>query len=323
MKILVTGCAGFIGFHTSLKLIESQNNKIIGIDNLNAYYDINLKKDRLKKLKKNKNFFFKKLDICKKKSLDNLFKQHKFKIVINLAAQAGVRYSILDPDTYFKNNILGFYNILDVSRLYKVKHFIFASSSSVYGNIKKFPIKEEYNTDFPQSFYAASKKSNEVIAFSYSSIYNMPISGLRFFTVYGPYGRPDMSLFKFTKAMLNNVKLQLFNNGNHIRDFTYIDDVVESIIKISKKRPKTSIPYSIFNIGSNNPQKLMKFLKVISSNLNIKPKIQYKSMQKGDVYKTHANVNKLFKEIKFKPKTPINVGIKKFIKWYKYYYKKN
>ena len=151
----------------------------------------------------------------------------------------------------------------------------------------------------------------------------MPISGLRFFTVYGPYGRPDMSLFKFTKAMLNNVKLQLFNNGNHIRDFTYIDDVVESIIKISKKRPKTSIPYSIFNIGSNNPQKLMKFLKVISSNLNIKPKIQYKSMQKGDVYKTHANVNKLFKEIKFKPKTPINVGIKKFIKWYKYYYKKN
>jgi len=277
----------------------------------------------LKKLKKKKNFFFKKLDICKKKSLDNLFKQHKFKIVINLAAQAGVRYSILDPDTYFKNNILGFYNILDVSRLYKVKHFIFASSSSVYGNIKKFPIKEEYNTDFPQSFYAASKKSNEVIAFSYSSIYNMPISGLRFFTVYGPYGRPDMSLFKFTKAMLNNVKLQLFNNGNHIRDFTYIDDVVESIIKISKKRPKTSIPYSIFNIGSNNPQKLMKFLKVISSNLNIKPKIQYKSMQKGDVYKTHANVNKLFKEIKFKPKTPINVGIKKFIKWYKYYYKKN
>jgi UDP-glucuronate 4-epimerase len=323
MNILVTGCAGFIGFHTSLKLIESQNNKIFGIDNLNAYYDINLKKDRLKKLKKNKNFFFKKLDICKKKSLDNLFKQHKFKIVINLAAQAGVRYSILDPDTYFKNNILGFYNILDISRLYKINHFIFASSSSVYGNIKKFPIKEEYNTDFPQSFYAASKKSNEVIAFSYSSIYNMPITGLRFFTVYGPYGRPDMSLFKFTKAMLNNVKLQLFNNGNHVRDFTYIDDVVESIIKISKKRPKTSIPYSIFNIGSSNPQKLMKFLKVISSNLNIEPKIQYKSMQKGDVYKTHANVNKLFKEIKFKPKTPINVGIKSFIKWYKDYYKKN
>ena len=323
MNILVTGCAGFIGFHTSLKLIESQNNKIFGIDNLNAYYDINLKKDRLKKLKKNKNFFFKKLDICKKKSLDNLFKQHKFKIVINLAAQAGVRYSILDPDTYFKNNILGFYNILDISRIYKVNHFIFASSSSVYGNIKKFPIKEEYNTDFPQSFYAASKKSNEVIAFSYSSIYNMPITGLRFFTVYGPYGRPDMSLFKFTKAMLNNVKLQLFNNGNHVRDFTYIDDVVESIIKISKKRPKTSIPYSIFNIGSSNPQKLMKFLKVISSNLNIEPKIQYKSMQKGDVYKTHANVNKLFKEIKFKPKTPINVGIKSFIKWYKDYYKKN
>ena len=323
MNILVTGCAGFIGFHTSLKLIESQNNKVFGIDNLNAYYDINLKKDRLKKLKKNKNFFFKKLDICKKKSLDNLFKQHKFKIVINLAAQAGVRYSILDPDTYFKNNILGFYNILDISRIYKVNHFIFASSSSVYGNIKKFPIKEEYNTDFPQSFYAASKKSNEVIAFSYSSIYNMPITGLRFFTVYGPYGRPDMSLFKFTKAMLNNVKLQLFNNGNHVRDFTYIDDVVESIIKISKKRPKTSIPYSIFNIGSSNPQKLMKFLKVISSNLNIEPKIQYKSMQKGDVYKTHANVNKLFKEIKFKPKTPINVGIKSFIKWYKDYYKKN
>ena len=323
MKILVTGCAGFIGFHTCLKLIKFSNYEIFGIDNLNNYYDINLKKDRLKKLKKHKNFYFKKLDISKKKLLNSFFKQHKFKIVINLAAQAGVRYSILDPDTYFKNNILGFYNILDVSRLSKVSHFIFASSSSVYGNIKKFPIKEEYRTDCPQSFYAATKKSNEVIAYSYSSIYNMPITGLRFFTVYGPYGRPDMSLFKFTKAMITNKKLQLYNNGNHIRDFTYIDDVAESVVRISMQKPKMKVPFSIFNIGSNNPQKLMKFLKTISSILNKEPKIEYKSMQKGDVYKTHASVSQLFKEIKFKPKTSINVGIKKFINWYKDYYKKS
>ena len=323
MNILVTGCAGFIGFHTCLKLVKLTRNKVFGIDNINNYYDVDLKKSRLNKLKKNKNFFFKKIDISKKKSLDSFFKKNKFKIVINLAAQAGVRYSILNPDTYFQNNILGFYNVLDVSRIYKVGHLVFASSSSVYGDTKKFPIKEEYNTDKPQSFYAASKKSNEVIAFSYSSIYKMPITGLRFFTVYGPYGRPDMSLFKFTKAILENKKLELYNNGNHIRDFTYIDDVVESIIRVSKQKPKTEVPFLMLNIGSNNPQKLMNFLRIISSNLNKNPKILYKSMQEGDVYKTHASVLKLYKKIKFKPKTSINIGIKNFIKWYKDYYKKN
>jgi len=323
MKILITGCAGFIGFHVSLKLIKFKKYNVVGIDNINNYYDTKLKVNRLKLLKRNKNFSFKKIDISNKSKILNLYRNYKFDIVLNLAAQAGVRYSINNPQKYFDSNLKGFFNILEASRIYKIKHLIFASTSSVYGNNKKFPLEESFNTDKPLSFYAATKKSNEILAFSYSNIYKLPTTGLRFFTVYGPYGRPDMALFKFTKSILNNKKLELYNHGNHIRDFTYVDDVSNCIFKLINKPPKNEIPFEIFNIGSNKPQKLMNFLKIITKNLNKKPKTVYKSMQKGDVIKSHASIKKINKKIYFKPKTKIAKGIENFIDWYKVYYKKS
>ncbi|PPR47748.1 MAG: UDP-N-acetylglucosamine 4-epimerase [Alphaproteobacteria bacterium MarineAlpha5_Bin8] len=321
MKILVTGCAGFIGYHVVLKLLSFNKNHIFGIDNLNDYYDVELKQSRLKNLKKNKKFSFKKLDINNNNLVKKLFNKNKFNVIIHLAAQAGVRYSIDNPKVYFDSNISGFFNIIENSRLNKVKHLVFASTSSVYGDSNKYPLKEEFSTDSPLSFYAASKKTNEIIAYSYSYIYKLPTTALRFFTVYGPLGRPDMSLFLFTKAMLNNKKLNIFNRGKHIRDFTYIDDVVESIFRIISKPSKKKVPYSVYNIGSNRPTKLMTFLKIISKIINKKPKIIYKPLQKGDVYKTHASVNRLYKTINYLPKTSIELGVKNFINWYKKYYK--
>ena len=320
MKILVTGCAGFIGYHVVLKLLSSNKNNIFGIDNLNNYYDIGLKRNRLKNLRKNKKFVFKKLDINNFNGTKKLFSKNKFDVVIHLAAQAGVRYSIHNPKVYFDSNISGFFNIIENSRLNKIKHLIFASTSSVYGDTNKYPLKEEYNTDKPLSFYAASKKANEVIAYSYSNIYKLPTTALRFFTVYGPMGRPDMSLFLFTKAMLKNKKLNIFNRGKHVRDFTYISDVVECIFRIINKPSKNKIPYEVYNIGSNRPKKLMAFLRIISNNINKKPKIIYKSLQKGDVYKTHADTKKLSRAINFRPSTSIQQGIEKFIRWYKIYH---
>ncbi len=321
MKVLVTGCAGFIGYHVVLKLLNLKKYKVYGIDNLNNYYDVDLKKNRLKELKKNKKFIFEKLDINKKNEIKKIFYNNKFDIVIHLAAQAGVRYSILNPKVYFESNISGFFNIIENSRIIKVKHLIFASTSSVYGNNDKFPLKEEFNTDKPLSFYAASKKTNEIIAYSYSNIYKLPTTALRFFTVYGPMGRPDMSLYLFTKSMINNRHLNIFNKGKHVRDFTYVNDVVECIIRIIKKPSKKTIPYEVYNIGGNRPEKLMNFVRVISDILKIKPKIIYKSLQQGDVYKTHASIKKISKKINYLPKTSIKVGIKNFINWYKKYYK--
>ena len=321
MKVLVTGCAGFIGYHVVLKLLNLKKYKVYGIDNLNNYYDVDLKKNRLKELKKNKKFIFKKLDINNNNEIKKIFYNKKFEIIIHLAAQAGVRYSIHNPKVYFDSNISGFFNIIENSRINKVRHLIFASTSSVYGNNDKFPLKEEFNTDKPLSFYAASKKTNEIIAYSYSNIYKLPTTALRFFTVYGPMGRPDMSLYLFTKSMIKNVHLNIFNKGNHIRDFTYVNDVVECIIRIINKPPKNTIPYEVYNIGGNKPEKLMNFVKIISKNLNIKPKIIYKSLQQGDVYKTHASIKKLSKKINYLPKTTIKTGIKNFINWYKNYYK--
>ena len=232
-NILITGCAGFIGFHLSNTLIKSNKYNVYGIDNLNNYYSKKLKNHRLNILKKNKNFFkFSKADISNKTKLSSIFKKHKFHIVINLAAQAGVRYSIENPETYYKSNINGFFNILNCSLEQKVSHLLFASTSSVYGNTNKFPITENFTTDKPLSFYAATKKCNEVMAYSYSNIYKMPITAMRFFTVYGPLGRPDMSLFKFTKLIKENKKIDLFNNGNHVRDFTYVDDIVDGIYSL-------------------------------------------------------------------------------------------
>ena len=323
-KILVTGCAGFIGYHLCIRLIEESKYEVVGIDNINDYYDVQLKKNRLKNLKKYKTKFnFKKIDLINEKELIRIFSKNKFDYVVNLAAQAGVRYSIENPKTYLMSNVLGFFNILDVSQKYKIKHLIFASTSSVYGSSKTFPLKESYNTDNPLSFYAATKKSNEVMAYSYSNIFKLPCTGLRFFTVYGPYGRPDMSLFKFTNSLTRNEPIELYNKGDHIRDFTYIDDVVDGIYSLIKKPSKAKIPYNIFNIGSDNPKHLKKFLRIIENNLDKKAKIIKKSLQTGDVYKTHASIRKLKLFAGYSPKISLNKGIKEFILWYKSYIQKN
>jgi len=319
MSILITGAAGFIGYHLSKKILN-KNTEVIGIDNINNYYDINLKKNRIKELKKNKKFQFYKIDICEYKKLNDIVKKNKIKYIIHLAAQAGVRYSIKDPRTYFKSNLEGFFNVLEISRHNNIKHLIYASTSSVYGDSKKFPLSETNRTDKPLSFYAATKKSNEVMAHSYSYIYKLPCTGVRFFTVYGPFGRPDMALFKFTKNILNNQPIELYNKGNHFRDFTYIDDIVDGIYSLIKKQSKKSIPYEIFNIGNGTPNKLLDYLKHIENNLNKISKTKKLPLQVGDIVKTHSNINKLKKFTSYKPKTNIKIGISRFIEWYKDYY---
>ena len=322
MKILVTGAAGFIGFHL-IKKILNKNKKVIGIDNINSYYDTNLKKDRINNLKKYKKFSFYKADLSNYKKLNDIVKKNKINIIIHLAAQAGVRYSIKYPRTYFKSNLEGFFNILEISRDNKIKHLIYASTSSVYGDSKKFPLNENDRTDQPLSFYAATKKSNEIMAHSYSYIYNLPSTGVRFFTVYGPFGRPDMALFKFTKNIINNHPIELFNNGNHLRDFTYVDDIIDGIYSLINKQSKKTIPYEIFNIGNGTPKKLLEYLKHIEKNLNKISKTKKLPLQVGDILKTHSNINKLKNYTGYKPKTNIKIGISKFIEWYKDYYRVN
>ena len=320
-KILITGCAGFIGFHLCKRLLDSNQFLVIGLDNLNNYYDTKLKKDRLKVLKKNKkNFHFHKIDITNFKKLNNVFKITKFDAVVNLAAQAGVRYSISNPEEYYQSNIQGFYNLLNLCKTFNTSHLLFASTSSVYGNNKKFPIKEEYNTDKPLSFYAATKKCNELMAYSYSNIYKLPITGMRFFTVYGPMGRPDMSLFKFTKLISEGKKIDLYNNGDHVRDFTYIDDVISSIVKLLNKKSKHTIPYQVVNVCSSNPVRLIKFINEIEKNLSKKSKTNKMPKQLGDVHKTHGDNTSMLKLINYSPNTKIEIGIKNFVKWYKDYY---
>lgn len=321
MKILVTGSSGFIGYHLCMKLCKFKKYKVIGIDNMNAYYDIKLKNDRLKNLKKNRNFIFYKIDITRSKNLNKIFKKFKFDYVINLAAQAGVRYSIENPKKYLDSNINGFFNILDLSNKYSVKHLVFASTSSVYGNSKKFPSKEKNLEIAPLSFYGATKLSNEAMAYSYSNIHKLACTGLRFFTVYGPFGRPDMALFSFIDKMYKSRTIDLYNNGDHIRDFTYIDDVINAITKVINKPSKSNIPYDILNVGCSKPKKLMVFLKIIQKYTKIKPKINYLGLQKGDIHKTHASIKKLENKIGYTPKIQIDEGIRKFIVWYKDYYK--
>ena len=281
-----------------------------------------MKKKRIQILKKKLNFHFKKADILNYKILNNFVKKNKINIIIHLSAQAGVRYSINSPRTYLENNIDGFFNILEISRANKIKHLLFASSSSVYGTQKKFPVTEKMNTDKPDSFYAATKKSNEIMAYSYSKIYDLKITGLRFFTVYGPYGRPDMALFKFTENILRNKTINLHNKGNHVRDFTYIDDVVYKISKLISKPSKNKTPYQIFNIGNGNPEKLNKFLKIIEQITGITSKKNLIGFQQGDVHKTHASPKKIEKLIGYKKNIKIEEGINRFIEWYKDFYKK-
>ncbi len=316
---LITGSAGFIGFHLSNKML-SKGFKVIGIDNLNNYYDVQLKKKRNNILKKNKNYTFKKIDIKDYKSLETVFKKKKIHKVIHLAAQAGVRYSLKNPKSYIDNNVNGFFNILEISKNYKVKKFVYASTSSIYGLQKKFPLKENFNTDNPIQLYAATKKSNELMATSYSHLYKMDTVGLRFFTVYGPWGRPDMALFKFTKNIIKDKPIEVFNKGKHVRDFTYVDDIVDGIIKIVLNK-KNKFGSKIFNIGNGKKIKLLKYIQLIEKNLKKKARKKFLPLQKGDVYKTHSDIRLIKKHYNYHPKTDVNHGVKKFIKWYISYFK--
>ena len=338
--VLITGVAGFIGSNLAKKILTSYSNtQVIGLDNLNDYYDVQLKKNRLSVLKSNKKFKFLKVDISNKKAVSRLFKKYNPDIVVNLAAQAGVRYSIINPDVYIQSNVIGFYNILEACRCsYKtarpVQHLIYASSSSVYGLNKKTPYSVSDFVDNPVSLYAATKKSNELFAHSYSKLYDIPSTGLRFFTVYGPAGRPDMAYFSFTNTLVKNEKIQLFNYGNCKRDFTYVDDIVEGIIKVMQRIPhknENGIPYKIYNIGNNKSEKLLDFVNVLKEELieaDILPKefdldshIELLPMQPGDVELTYADVSDLEKDFAFKPSTSLRTGLRFFAKWYKEYYK--
>lgn len=320
-NIVITGSAGFIGFHLSLKLLKEGYN-VIGIDNLNNYYDVKLKKNRNNILRKFKNYIFKKIDIKNSKDLDKTFKKRKIYCVIHLAAQAGVRYSLINPRSYIDNNILGFFNVLDTLKKNKVKKFIYASTSSIYGLQKKFPLKEKFNTDSPIQLYAATKKSNEVMAASYSYLYKINTIGLRFFTVYGPWGRPDMALFKFTKNILRGKPIDIFNKGKHIRDFTFVEDIVNGIFKIIKSNKK-NLGSQIYNIGNGKKISLMKYIELIEKNLMKKSKKRFLSLQKGDVIKTHSDTSLLKKEYNYYPDTSVEIGIKKFVDWYVSYFKQN
>ena len=329
---LITGVAGFIGFSLALKLLKKGQN-VIGIDNINSYYSKKIKLDRLRLLKKNRKFYFLKNDIKNKKKISIIFKKYRFETVYHLAAQAGVRHSIKKPEDYVSNNLVGFFNIMDCSRLNNVKHFIFASTSSVYGLNKKLPYEEKDPVNHPSQFYASTKRANELMAHSYSSIYGLNCTGVRFFTVYGPWGRPDMALFKFVENILSNKPIQIFNYGKHYRDFSYIDDVVNCLILIKKKYPKinikfknynpseSSVPFQILNIGNEKKVKLMDYVTAIEECLGVQAKKNYRKLQLGDIPLSYSKMTNTKKLINYKFKVNYKVGVKKFILWFKKYYK--
>lgn len=333
-KILITGAAGFIGFHLTQRVIRL-GYAVTGIDNLNDYYDISLKQARLDILNKLPNFAFKQVDLADAKGINQLFAENNFSAVVNLAAQAGVRYSLINPHAYLESNLHGFLNILEACRHNKTGHLIYASSSSVYGANKKMPFSVHHNVDHPISLYAASKKANELMAHTYSALYNLPTTGLRFFTVYGPFGRPDMALFLFTKAILEGKAIDVYNHGKMKRDFTYVDDIVESIARLIPRAPKPDpewsglkpdpassfAPYRVYNIGNNNPVELLRFIEAIEEKLGKKAVKNFMPIQDGDVPETYADVEDLMREVDFKPSTPIEEGVGKFIDWYRDYYK--
>ena len=326
---LITGVAGFIGSNLAKKVLkENSEIQIVGIDNLNEYYDIKIKEARLKELEQNKNFVFIKGNIADKEALEKIFKEYEPEIVVNLAAQAGVRYSITNPDVYIESNIIGFYNILECCRHYPVKHLVYASSSSVYGSNKKVPYSTEDKVDNPVSLYAATKKSNELLAHSYSKLYNIPSTGLRFFTVYGPAGRPDMAYFGFTNKLIAGETIKIFNYGNCKRDFTYIDDIVEGVWRVMQRAPEKKNgedglpipPYKIYNIGNSHPVKLMDFIQAIEEAIGHPAEKIYLPMQPGDVYQTNADTSALQNELGFKPDKPIKEGVQETIDWYRSFY---
>ena len=321
---LVTGGAGFIGFFLSKRLLEL-GAKVIGFDNLNDYYEVSLKEERLQILQKFEQYTFIKGDLADKKVVMGLFRKYRPQIVINLGAQAGVRYSIDNPDTYIQSNVVGFFNILESCRHYPVEHLIFASSSSVYGGNTKVPFAVEDKVEKPVSLYAATKKSNELMAYSYSKLYGIKLTGLRFFTVYGPMGRPDMAYFKFAKKIMNGETIQVYNNGDMLRDFTYIDDIITGIMNILCNPPvqdELGAYYKIYNIGNNKPEKLMDYISTLERCLGRKAKKEYLPMQPGDVYQTYADVSDLMRDFNFKPNTAIEDGLGRFAEWFLQYYQK-
>lgn len=322
MRVLVTGAAGFIGYHLSQRLLL-EGAQVFGIDNLNDYYAVDLKKSRLAQLESNPKFQFQCLDLSDRQGMETLFENNTFDGVIHLAAQAGVRYSLDNPHAYVDSNLVGFLHILEGCRQSKISHLVYASSSSVYGANKKVPFSVEDNVDHPVSLYAATKKSNELMAHSYSHLYQIPITGLRFFTVYGPWGRPDMAYFKFVDAIANNKSIDVYNHGKMQRDFTYIDDVVEGIIRVLHQPPNldtTTPPYKLYNIGNNQPVTLMRFIEVIETAMGKAAEKNFLPMQPGDVPATYADVDALMNDVGFQPKTSIEEGIQKFVTWYRSYY---
>ena len=336
MKVLLTGAAGFIGMHCAKYLLE-RGDQVVGIDNLNDYYDVNLKQARLDRLKGYERFTFHKTDLQNKDAIADIFVAESPERVIHLAAQAGVRYSLTNPHSYIDSNLVGFLNILEGCRNNDVQHLVYASSSSVYGSNTTMPFSEQHNIDHPISLYAATKKANELMAHTYSHLYNIPTTGLRFFTVYGPWGRPDMALFLFTKAMSSGERIQVFNNGQMIRDFTYIDDIVEGVIRVLDKPatpdakfdalrpdPATSTaPYCVFNIGNGNPTPLMDYIGALETALGVTARKNFMPMQPGDVPATSADTSELGKWVGFQPDTPVVDGVQKFADWYLAYYQKN
>ncbi|MFP3979768.1 MAG: NAD-dependent epimerase [Desulfobacterales bacterium] len=332
-RILVTGAAGFIGFHLAARLAD-EGCTVAGLDNLNDYYDVGLKKARLAILEKKPNFSFSQIDLSDLGSLNALFESGQFDTVVNMAAQAGVRYSLENPHAYVEANLVGFVNLLECCRHHSVGHLVFASSSSVYGANTKMPFSVHDNVDHPVSLYAASKKSNELLAHTYSHLYGLPCTGLRFFTVYGPWGRPDMALFLFTRAILNNEPIQVFNHGKMKRDFTYIDDIIEGVVRVMAKHPDPDpqwsgddpdpgtsyVPYRIYNIGNNRPEQLMRFIEALEEVLGQAAQKEFLDLQPGDVPATCADIDDLYDAVGFKPVTPIETGIRRFVEWYRDYY---
>ncbi|MGD6856436.1 NAD-dependent epimerase/dehydratase family protein [Bacillus infantis] len=317
--IFITGCAGFIGFHLSKKLLE-KGLPVLGLDNINDYYDQNLKYSRLQLLNNYSGFYFIKGSLEDQRLLESLFTHHEPRIVVHLAAQAGVRYSLLNPHAYIQSNVAGFMNILECCRIYKIGHLLYASSSSVYGNNKTIPFAVEDRTDEPVSLYAATKKANELMAYTYSHLYKVPATGLRFFTVYGPWGRPDMAYFSFAEKIVKKEPIEVYNYGNMKRDFTYVDDVTESIWRLMERGPDKSLPFSLYNIGNSQPVELNEFISVLEKKLGIPAIKTFKPMQPGDVQETYAKVDDLERLINYKPVTSIEEGLEKFAEWYKEYY---
>jgi len=323
--ILVTGAAGFIGFHLSQSLVH-QGTQVIGIDNLNSYYDPQLKRDRLAQIQDHQNFTFAAIDLCDRTELNTLFNTYQPETVIHLAAQAGVRYSLENPYSYVDSNLVGFVNILECCRYYEVQHLVYASSSSVYGANRKIPFSTDDPVDHPVSLYAATKKANELMAHTYSHLYGIPTTGLRFFTVYGTWGRPDMAYFLFTKAMLEGQPIKVFNHGKMRRDFTYIDDVVDGIVRLIDHIPQphdegnSNAPYVVYNIGNNKPVELLRFINVLEDALGLTAQKEFLPMQPGDVVETYADTQPLTDAVGFQAKTPIEVGLPKFVDWYRQYH---